>query len=60
MDLNFNLRAAGSDAGQNVAPMGDRGPTDYHPTVAFLLIMVIAELALFVLLRVGFRHSHGG
>ena len=44
----------------NTGPMGDRGPAPYHPTVAFLLALVIAEFGVVLLLRFAFRTSHGG
>lgn len=32
----------------------------WHPTVAFLMLLVVAEWATLVFLRYTFRHAHGG
>jgi hypothetical protein len=57
--LNFSLRGS-AGAGENTDGIGNREPNTYHPTVSVLLILVLIELAFVILLRLGFRASHGG
>lgn len=57
--VNLSI-GADSSYGGNTDPMGDRGPNPYHPTVAFLLALVLVEFAAVLLLRFAFRTSHGG
>lgn len=58
--MRANLSIGADTSYGNTDPMGDRGPNPYHPTVAFLLALVVAEFAVVLLLRFAFRTSHGG
>jgi hypothetical protein len=57
--LGFSIRGS-AGAGENTDGVGNRGPNDYHPVVSVLLLLVLAELAFVILLRLGFRSTHGG
>lgn len=45
----------------SIAPNPRKGAlTAWHPTTAYLMALVIAEFAAYLLLRNVFKHAHGG
>lgn len=60
----MNVRMRGDvTATANAATPVDRGTMSsgqWHPTVAYLLALVIAEIAFFGVMRYVFRTAHGG
>lgn len=49
-----------TDHGNGPAPVRAGSPNSWHPTVAYLMFLVVCEYAALVLLRYVFRHAHGG
>ncbi|MGH7240416.1 MAG: hypothetical protein ACREHG_10210 [Candidatus Saccharimonadales bacterium] len=46
--------------GKVTAGTGNRTPSAVHPTVAYLLILVVVEYTAYCLLHYVFRSHHGG
>lgn len=57
----INASVGGNGAGPtNVMQRGPGSGSDYHPSAVSLVVLVIAEYAIYIGLRRYFRHAHGG
>jgi hypothetical protein len=50
----------GSGAGPSGIRASGQGSPGWHPTVAYLMVLVVLEFAAAAGLRYAFRHAHGG
>lgn len=60
---NVGVSTGGTGQGSGTGGLsstGNRGSSAYTPTTASLIILVLAEIALYGWLRYYFRHAHGG